>query len=88
MREKQESHHAVVREAVVAVNVDDRKCVEIITGLKPFGFELVEKMNEMGMVIDVSHLSEGGFWDVAEHSKNLLLYHILVQGRFVIIREI
>ena len=38
-------------------------------GLKPFGFGVVERMNELGMVIDVSHLSEGGFWDVATASK-------------------
>ena len=38
-------------------------------GLKPFGFEVVEKMNDRGMIIDVSHLSEGGFYDVASHSK-------------------
>ena len=38
-------------------------------GLKPFGFEAVEKMNELGIIIDVSHLSEAGFYDVAKHSK-------------------
>lgn len=26
-------------------------------------------MNQLGMIIDVSHLSEGGFYDVAAHSK-------------------
>ena len=37
-------------------------------GLKPFGIEVVEKINEKGMIADVSHLSEGGFYDVARHS--------------------
>lgn len=37
-------------------------------GLKPFGIEAVKRMNELGIVVDVSHLSEGGFFDVARHS--------------------
>ena len=33
-------------------------------GLKKKGFEFVEEMERMGMIIDVSHLSDQGFWNV------------------------
>lgn len=35
-------------------------------GLTVFGRALVQKAEELGMLIDVSHLSEAGFWDVME----------------------
>lgn len=38
-------------------------------GLKPFGIECIRKMNELGMLIDVSHMSDGGFWDVVRYSS-------------------
>jgi membrane dipeptidase len=38
-------------------------------GLKPFGIEVVEKMDDLGIIIDVSHLSDAGFYDVHKHSK-------------------
>ena len=38
-------------------------------GLKNFGFNVVSEMNEKGIIIDVSHLSDGGFFDVISHSK-------------------
>ena len=46
---------------------DDPK--EHMLGLKPFGIEAVQRMNELGIMIDTSHLSEGGFWDVIKHSS-------------------
>lgn len=39
------------------------------TGLTDFGRQVIKKMNESGILIDVSHLSEKSFWDVAEISK-------------------
>ncbi|CAA6808793.1 MAG: Microsomal dipeptidase (EC [uncultured Sulfurovum sp.] len=38
-------------------------------GLKAKGIEAVEEMNHLKMLIDVSHLSDGGFEDVLKHSK-------------------
>lgn len=37
-------------------------------GLSDAGRELVRACNELGVVVDVSHLNERGFWDVAELS--------------------
>ena len=38
-------------------------------GLSPFGKKLVKNMNKMGMMIDVSHISDESFWQVLALSK-------------------
>lgn len=38
-------------------------------GLTSFGFNLIEEMNRLKILIDVSHLSDQGFLDVINHTK-------------------
>ena len=38
-------------------------------GLKEKGFAFLEEMERLGILIDVSHLSDAGFFDVLDHTK-------------------
>jgi membrane dipeptidase len=42
-------------------------------GLTDFGKEVIQKMDALGMMIDVSHLGETAFWDVINTSKNPII---------------
>lgn len=38
-------------------------------GLKETGIAFVEEMERLGMIIDISHLSDAGIWDVVHHTR-------------------
>ncbi len=48
---------------------DSRICEPEDAGLTEKGIEMLEEMERLHMILDVSHLSDGGFWSVAEHAK-------------------
>ena len=52
---------------------NSRNAQEMQKGLKSFGKQKVEEMNERGMLVDVSHLSDGGFWDCIRLSKKPII---------------
>lgn len=41
---------------------------DTINGLKERGIEFVKEMERLHMIVDVSHLSDAGFWDVVKYS--------------------
>ena len=49
-------------------------------GLTDFGKEVIRKMNDIGMIVDVSHSGEETFWDVLEtSSKPIIASHSCVK---------
>ncbi|MFZ1534488.1 MAG: dipeptidase, partial [Chitinophagaceae bacterium] len=48
-------------------------------GLTEFGKQIISKMNELGMLVDLSHVGEQTFWDaIATTSKPVLVSHSCV----------
>lgn len=43
------------------------------TGLSPFGKDVIREMNRLGMMVDISHVSDKTFWDALEVSSAPLL---------------
>ena len=52
-------------------NSSDKKIMG--NGLKPLGIEAVSELERHHILVDVSHLNDGGFWDVVKHAKKPFL---------------
>ncbi len=44
-------------------------CIDQTRGLKSFGYQMVERMQQLGMLVDVSHLADQGVRDVLRIAK-------------------
>lgn len=42
-------------------------------GLTSFGREVVQRMNALGMVVDLAHINEAGFWEALELSRDPII---------------
>lgn len=42
-------------------------------GLNAFGLQIIERMNQLGIIVDVSHVGEATFWDVINNSKKPIM---------------
>lgn len=61
---------------VTAAAIEDKKPTDEQQGLSPLGKDIVRRMNELGMMIDLSHASKKTFYDVMEtSSKPVLVSH-------------
>lgn len=68
LEELELSHQMGIRYITLVWNYDTHigvpSKIDQTRGLKPFGFEMVKRMQELGMLVDVSHLSDRGVADV------------------------
>ncbi len=68
-------HEAGVRYVTLCHSGNNQICDSCATsvkrwgGLSPFGREVVREMNRLGMLVDVSHISDDSFYDVLECSE-------------------
>jgi membrane dipeptidase len=53
-------------------DIDDPK-VTHHNGLTPFGKQVVEEMNRLGMMVDISHVSDKTFWDVIATTRTPII---------------
>ena len=75
MERLREFYDAGVRYVTLCHSRDNQICDSCASasgrwgGLSPFGKDLVKEMNSMGMMVDVSHISDASFYDVIDCSS-------------------
>ncbi|MGN1277108.1 MAG: dipeptidase, partial [Floccifex sp.] len=42
--------------------------IDSVNGLTDFGLDYIQEMERLGIIIDVSHLNDAGFWDVYDNT--------------------
>jgi membrane dipeptidase len=57
----------------IGTSAKDEANRNIKGGLTAYGFDAIKRMDEVGMLIDVSHSGEQTFWDVINTSKNPII---------------
>jgi len=53
-------------------DIEDEK-VSHHSGLTPFGKQVVQEMNRLGMMVDISHVSDKTFWDVIATTRTPII---------------
>lgn len=51
---------------------DPLQRVDTEHGLSEFGIDYLREMEKLGIIVDVSHLSDAGFWDVVKYASRPL----------------
>ena len=75
-----------VRQMLLAYNKDNRAlggCMENKIGLTDFGKQVIQEMNRVGMMVDVSHMGYRATMDTFEISSTPLSFHTPTQKVFV-----
>ncbi|MFT3826321.1 MAG: dipeptidase [Chitinophagaceae bacterium] len=74
---------------ITAMGEDSGKAVPKQKGLTPFGKQIVQHMNELGMLVDVSHVGEQTFWDAINTStKPVIASHSCVYNICPVFRNL